>query len=70
MRAKVPDVRTGEPISIDLVQKVFPNYGDEVILQQVHMMVRKLEEHETNEWFKVDGKCYKEPHPEVKKEAI
>ena len=29
-------------------------------------LIEDLERHEINEWFKVDGKCVKGPHPEKK----
>jgi len=34
-------------------------------IAQIRRYIRELEAHEFDEWFKVDGKCYNEPHPEM-----
>jgi hypothetical protein len=42
---------------------------DSLLSHVVMGTIRQIEEHEFQEWFKVDGVCIYDPHPELKKEA-
>lgn len=44
------------------------DYSEEVILKRIMQGVRELEMHEVEEWFKVDGRNFVDPHPELNKE--
>lgn len=35
------------------------------IISDAYYLIRKYEEHEVNEFFNIDGKHYKDPHPKI-----
>lgn len=39
--------------------------GQAFLMQMVHETIKNLELHEIDEWFKLDGKCVNDPHPEL-----
>lgn len=43
--------------------------GDKAIAGMVQHAISLAEMHEINEWFKIDGKFYKDPHPEFNNEV-
>lgn len=38
------------------------------LIDQLYRLTIDFELHECKEWFKINGVCYEEPHPEIKKE--
>jgi hypothetical protein len=38
-----------------------------MFLERLRKEILRSEEHEIDEWFLVDGNCYKEPHPEMRR---
>lgn len=50
-----------EPLSSRQVDRM----SDAEIIAFVFHCVTKAEIHEMEEWFKVDGVCFRDPHPEV-----
>ena len=65
----VYDVMTGnlspqicsKRITCEELRQIHPD----IVNQIVYGLWRKLELHEVDEWFKVDGKNYIDPHPEI-----
>jgi len=63
-----------QPDSLEMPKKLTMYFGIEVymllitdekwLLQYIFDCVTRFELHERDEWYKVDGKCFKEPHPE------
>lgn len=62
------DNPTGPKIPLTM-QGAIPEMGfdrEESFLVWFQFLLQRLEEHEVHEWFKVDSKCFKDPHPERK----
>lgn len=62
--AHVSDVRTGEPTTIHQ-RATYPLAalnGEEHLVYFIHENVRRMEMHELDEWFKLDGVHFRDPH--------
>ena len=64
------DVDTGREIKLNLQHSIGPfmreDNGDRQLIDIIARVVRQFEDHEFKEWFKVDGFCVFDPHPEEK----
>lgn len=49
----------------EIIFSDFRSMSEEEFLNRVYSQLFKMEEHSVKEWFRVDGKCFKDPHPEV-----
>ena len=58
-------ISTRRPLSLD----ERGDHPEAWILSRVMAAIRELELHEVCEWFKCDGVCVEDPHPELRKEA-
>lgn len=65
-----PDVLTGLPTTVHTVQQLpldrFNMMSDDQVYSWIGTALMRLEEHEFDEWFKVDGRHVFDPHPELK----
>ena len=43
---------------------------EETMLGRIYDMLLSMEEHEIREWFRIDGKCVVDPHPENRAQAF
>ena len=68
---KVVDVRTGTDTfvrgSFKLERGELEVMDQYTFLERLRSEILRSEEHEANEWFLVDGNCYQEPHPELRR---
>ena len=48
-------------------ESYFEDLGKEDLVHLAYNACRRLEMHELDEHFKVNGVCFKDPHPELKK---
>lgn len=55
----------GTKFDVGLGVDVSEESEEELIVRQILLGVKRLEEHEVKEWFKLDGKNVEEPHPEL-----
>lgn len=55
----------GTKFDVGLGVDVSEDSEEEFITRQILLGVKRLEEHEVKEWFKLDGKNVEEPHPEL-----
>lgn len=44
------------------------NVDPEELCGRIYSLIKRFELHELDEWFKIDGKHYRDPHPELKLE--
>lgn len=65
----LPDVKTGiigPVVCLSVVPYESLHKGDfHLMIQAVRKTIQELEDHERMEWFKLDGKCINDPHPEL-----
>jgi len=64
------DVESGKEIQLCMQESIhlfsLEEISDESLIQRIEHIIQKFEEHEFREWFKVDGVCVYDPHPEEK----
>lgn len=69
----VPDVTTGLPTTVygthRLPRDVFDNLPDDLVYDWIRGWIVEAEMHELDEFFKVDGRHFRDPHPELKAAA-
>lgn len=54
-----------EKVQINMTETVHPEMTDDEFINTVCSAICKMEMHEVDEYFKVDGRHYREPHPEL-----
>lgn len=63
---KTLDRDTEQPIEVvsseSLDERIFKNWDRKRVIVWIYARILKLEEHELNEWFKINGVRYIEPH--------
>jgi hypothetical protein len=70
LHAKYPtiDVNTGETIMLQLLRSIdvdsAERYPEEQLVDLIGFFIKSFEMHEFDEWFKIDGVCVRDPHPE------
>jgi hypothetical protein len=70
------DINTKQPTRLATSAAVSPAIlammTDEEVVKRVFcdMLIKRTELHEMDEWFKLDGVCVFEPHPELKTKLI
>lgn len=74
LKFKTTDIDTGEEIQLAM-QELFHyshlvDVPDKYFIEWIANFIRKFEEHEFREWFKVDGFCVYDPHPEFKESTL
>lgn len=70
---RTKDINTEQEILLSM-QDQFHSWNnseaDKYLIEWLANLIRKFEEHEFREWFKVDGFCVYEPHPEFKEATL
>lgn len=61
-----PEVKTPLRMNNLISYKLLESFTEEDAIEHMDMLLARIEQHERNEWFKVDGVCVTEPHPELK----
>jgi len=68
---KVQDVKTLTDTTVrgsfKLERGELEQMDEMMFLERLRKEILRSEEHEIDEWFLVDGNCYKEPHPEMRR---
>lgn len=71
---KTKDIETGKEIHLMMQESFYYSHlvdvPDKYFIEWIANFIRKFEEHEFREWFKVDGFCVYEPHPELKEATL
>ena len=67
----VPDVTGREPedIQVMLQEDLPPVCCQREAMEFIRHIIEVVEKHEIDEWFRLDGKHFTEPHPENKRAA-
>lgn len=72
-RYPTTDVLTGETIMLSFVRSIdvdsAEKYPEDKLINLIAYFIKSFEMHEFDEWFKIDGVCVHEPHPELKERA-
>lgn len=68
------DIGNGKSVLINrfnsLMDYDIEHLGDDQIIKYfIHRAIWEMEEHEYHEWFKLDGVCVFDPHPELKEKT-
>lgn len=70
----VKDVLTGKDTTLSFIGAIAPSFitpiTDDYIRYCIENLIRQAEDHEFQEWFKFDGVCVYNPHPELKEEKL
>lgn len=61
------EVTSREVIDLRIVNMMVPPSNGSIFASIVHHAITKLEMHEVNEFFRVNGKHFIDPHPELKR---
>lgn len=75
LHARYPtiDITTGKPITLSLVRSIplesAETVPEDALIDLIGYIIKNFEMHEFDEWFKIDGVCVRDPHPELKVRA-